>query len=158
MADEPFLVVENQFRAPPDFVKAWLTDVRKDDRKAWFGEDKPITILEKRPGYTRYTQPDDMGLATIEVTSDGPDRWHADMVVHKGPKVTMKGSVHESVRPSGGGGTVHRAVLRMEPQGVVFRLMMPFMRGKVEKELKAAFARMKEAIEADAAAGRPPTG
>ncbi|HLE95961.1 MAG TPA: hypothetical protein VI997_01200 [Candidatus Thermoplasmatota archaeon] len=156
MADKPFLVVENQFKAPPAYVKAWLTDVREDDRKRWFGEEAPIKILEKRAGYTKYTQPNDMGMATIEVVSDADDRWHAAMIVHKGERITMKGTVRESVRP-GPIGTQHRAELTMEPTSFFVRLMMPMMRGKVEKELKGAFGRMKTAMEEEAAAGKSPT-
>jgi hypothetical protein len=152
------VVIENRFNVPPDYAAKWLTDMRPDDQSRWFDGPTGVTVTKK--GNQIYTEgPHPMGWAKGTVTIDSPTSWHAetDFFKTKGGPMVMRGGVRESVRAEGQG-TLHRAELTVEPLGFGMKLMYGLMgKGMMMKSLTKGFARMKQEMEAQYKAGKPPT-
>ncbi|HEV8361198.1 MAG TPA: hypothetical protein VGR28_12170, partial [Candidatus Thermoplasmatota archaeon] len=100
-----------------------------------------------------------MGWAKGVAVIDSPTSWHAttEFMKTKGGPVTGRGSVKETVRTDGSG-TLHRAEITFEPYGMGMQIMFAIVgKGMMDKSLKAGFAKMKQEMEGQYKAGKPPT-
>jgi hypothetical protein len=149
---------DNRYNVPPDYAAKWLTDFRADDPQRFFGRDQPHKVQRKGANeiYTEGTIP---GFADQKgtVILDSPTAWHANSDFFKAGKLVAKGGVKETVRAEGQG-TLHHVEVWSEPLSLGMKIMMPLMgRSMMQKSIGQAFVKIKEQIEADYKAGKPPT-
>lgn len=155
----PTVVFENRFDVPPDYAAKWLTDFRPDDGQRWYDFKGGPPTLTRKGNEVHTDGPHVMGWATGVVTLDSPTQWHAktDFFKSKGGPLVGRGAVRETVRADGKG-TLHRAEVDFEPLGFGTKLMFALIgRSMMTKSLKAGFAKMKQEMEAQHKAGKPPT-
>ena len=152
------VTVENRFDAPPDFVRDWLTDFRPDDGQRWFEFKAPVQVTRK--GNEFHTEgPHPVGYAKGVVVIDSPTAWHATNQFSKtrGGPVIGVGQVRETVRAEGQG-TLHRAEITFEPKTLGLKVMFGLMgRSMMDKSMTKGFAKIKQEMEAQYKAGKPPT-
>ena len=153
------VVFENRFDVPPEYAAKWLTDIRPDDGQRFF--QGPPGVAVTRKGNEIHTEgPHTLGWARGQIVVDSPTAWHAttEMMRAKGTPVQLRGRIQEHVRPEGTG-TYHRAEVDVEAMTLMAKLMMA-VAGKrmMERDLKAGFAKVKQEMEAEFRAGKPPTG
>ena len=150
----PMIKIENHYDASPDFVQSWLLDYRPDDAK-WFGGAETTTV-KKDGNKVHLEKTDDMGTWFTTVNTGHKHTWNFDARCEKKGKVLL--SVHGVERlQQAGGGTDHFVALETKGGSLVMRLMLPMMKGKMGKEIKAGFDKMRPVIEEEHAASTKKT-
>lgn len=155
MSEMPDLVIENRFRAPPAFVKAWLTDYRADDGR-FFGDPGPIKV-EREGHVVRREQPTPMGPLRMTVDIAQDDAWTVEGAQHAPDgHVVFRFRIRETVRPAPEG-TLHRVEFAIAPAAKGVEAMMPQLVAGWRASLEKGFELIAREIADAAQSGRAPT-
>ena len=153
--NKPAMVVENEFQAPPEYVAKWLQDMQEDDAR-FFGDARKIKVLERSDKHVKLmAEVPEMGAINTYLRVETPTKWVADVDFVNQGQLMGKARVVETVQPKAIG-TLHRAEIYMQPMNEQFAAMLTQMGPEWEKGLKAAFDKMKQELNAEYKAGKPP--
>ncbi|MCI4321751.1 MAG: SRPBCC family protein [Thermoplasmata archaeon] len=149
MTDEkPGLTLDNHYDAPPEFAYSWLTDFHDDDGTRYFGMTNPGKVT--RNGTTVQLEGAmRQGTTKMTVTLAPPDHWWAEggFFSNSGRQVAHT-KIVETLRADGAG-TTHHAEFYLHPDGFVARLMFMMGSGKMRRDMRTSFDRLKADLDSE---------
>ncbi|HKV90028.1 MAG TPA: hypothetical protein VJQ43_02395 [Thermoplasmata archaeon] len=145
---KPGLVLENHYDASPEFAYSWLTDFHEDDGQRYFGMTAPGKIT-RNGGAVQLEGEMARGKTRMSVALAPPNQWTADGAFLTGSgREVARTRIVESVQADGTGAR-HRAEFYLWPNGFMAKLMFMIGAGKMRRDMRASFERLKADLDAE---------